>query len=187
MFGGFDRDTHDALGDGVMGAIRGHTNLRWVGLYLSHGPLAPGTTWTSRRPRAPLVSTLRFLRSEGLGVAPIYVCLRIANHRIQMKAGDGCFTIAEGKVAPNNSHIVQVRIEDAEGHCERARQNGAIILTEPKDHPYGERQYNAEDFRPPLGLHRDYRRSRSGGMERRCVSSRVNRSWCGSRVFRPHY
>src|SRR6476660_7708138 len=53
------------------------------------------------------------------------VRLRIANHRIQMKAGDGCFTIAEGKVAPNNSHIVQVRIEDAEGHCARARQNGA--------------------------------------------------------------
>ena len=37
------------------------------------------------------------------------VRLRIANHRIQMKAGDGCFTIAEGKVTPNNSHIVQVR------------------------------------------------------------------------------
>jgi hypothetical protein len=32
--------------------------------------------------------------------------LRIANHRVQMKAGDGCFTIAEGKVVPNNSHIV---------------------------------------------------------------------------------
>ena len=63
-----------------------------------------------------------------------------------MKAGDGCFTIAEGTVAPNNSHIVQVRIEDADGHCERARQNGAVILTEPKDHSYGERQYNAEDF-----------------------------------------
>ena len=74
------------------------------------------------------------------------VRLRIANHRIQMKAGDGCFTIAEGTVAPNNSHIIQVRIENAEGHCERARQNGAIILTEPQDQPYGERQYNAEDF-----------------------------------------
>jgi uncharacterized glyoxalase superfamily protein PhnB len=74
------------------------------------------------------------------------VRLRIANHRIQMKAGDGCFTIAEGKVAPNDSHIVQVRIEDAENHCARARQNGAIILTEPKDQPYGERQYNAQDF-----------------------------------------
>src|SRR5437588_6807115 len=72
--------------------------------------------------------------------------LRIANHRIQMKAGEGCFTIAEGNVTPNNSHIVQVRIEDAMGHCQRARQHGATILTEPKDQPYGERQYNAQDF-----------------------------------------
>jgi uncharacterized glyoxalase superfamily protein PhnB len=51
-----------------------------------------------------------------------------------------------GTVTPNNSQHVQVRIEDAKGHCERARQNGAIILTEPQDHPYGERQYNAQDF-----------------------------------------
>jgi uncharacterized glyoxalase superfamily protein PhnB len=72
--------------------------------------------------------------------------LRIANHRIQMKAGEGCFTIAEGNVLPNNSHIVQVRIEDAMAHCERARQNGALILTEPIEQPYGERQYNAQDF-----------------------------------------
>ena len=74
------------------------------------------------------------------------VRLRIANHRIQMKAGDGCFTIAEGAGAPNNSYLVQVRIEDARGHCERARQNGAVIVTEPTDHDYGERQYNARDF-----------------------------------------
>jgi len=72
--------------------------------------------------------------------------LRIANHRVQMKAGDGCFTIAEGNTMPNNSHMVQVRIEDAKAHCERARRNGAIILTEPQDQPYGERQYNAQDF-----------------------------------------
>jgi uncharacterized glyoxalase superfamily protein PhnB len=72
--------------------------------------------------------------------------LRIANHRIQMKAGAGCLTIAEGNTIPNNSHIVQVRIEDAKGHCERARHCGAIILTEPQDQPYGERQYNAQDF-----------------------------------------
>jgi uncharacterized glyoxalase superfamily protein PhnB len=72
--------------------------------------------------------------------------LRIANHRVQMKAGDGCFTIAEGNAVPNNSQMVQVRIEDAKGHCERARFNGAIILTEPQDQPYGERQYNAQDF-----------------------------------------
>jgi uncharacterized glyoxalase superfamily protein PhnB len=72
--------------------------------------------------------------------------LRIANHRIQMMAGDGCFTIAEGNAVPNNSHIVQVRIEDARDHRERARRNGAIIVTEPQDQPYGERQYNAQDF-----------------------------------------
>ncbi len=74
------------------------------------------------------------------------VRLRIGNHRIQMKAGDGCVTIAEGNVTPNHSHIVQVRIEDAAAHCARARRHGAIILTEPTDHAYGERQYNAEDF-----------------------------------------
>jgi uncharacterized glyoxalase superfamily protein PhnB len=72
--------------------------------------------------------------------------LRIANHRIQMRAGDGCFTIAEGNVIPNHSCIIQVRVEDARDHCERARRAGAKILTEPTDHMYGERQYNVEDF-----------------------------------------
>jgi uncharacterized glyoxalase superfamily protein PhnB len=74
------------------------------------------------------------------------VRLRIANHRIQMRAGDGCITVGEGSVTPNNSHVTQVRVTDAASHCERARQHGARILTEPKDHVYGERQYNAEDF-----------------------------------------
>ena len=74
------------------------------------------------------------------------VRLRIANHRIQMWAGEGCFTIAEGNVAPGQSIIVQVRIEGAHSHCERARLAGAKILTEPKDQMYGERQYDAEDF-----------------------------------------
>jgi uncharacterized glyoxalase superfamily protein PhnB len=81
------------------------------------------------------------------------VRLRIANHRIQMKAGDGCVTIAEGDVAPGRSHIIQVRVEDALTHCERARSHGAIILTEPTDHMYGERQYNARDFH---GHHWDF-------------------------------
>jgi uncharacterized glyoxalase superfamily protein PhnB len=74
------------------------------------------------------------------------VRLRIANHRIQMRTGEGCITVAEGGIVPNHSCVVQIRIEDALGHCERARIAGAKILTEPKDHKYGERQYNAEDF-----------------------------------------
>lgn len=85
--------------------------------------------------------------AEWLGKAfGFTIRLRIANHRIQMKAGEGCFTIAEGNVLPNDSHIIQARIEDVIGHCKRARENGAIILTEPIDQPYGERQYNAQDF-----------------------------------------
>ncbi len=74
------------------------------------------------------------------------VRLRIGNHRIQMRAGEGCLTIREGSDAPNQSCFVQVRIEDALAHCERARKAGATILTEPVDHRYGERQYNAQDF-----------------------------------------
>jgi uncharacterized glyoxalase superfamily protein PhnB len=92
--------------------------------------------------------------AEWLGTAfGFTVRLRIANHRIQMRAGEGCFTIAEGEIAPNRSHIIQVRIEDARTHCERARQAGAVILTEPTDHMYGERQYNARDFH---GHHWDF-------------------------------
>jgi uncharacterized glyoxalase superfamily protein PhnB len=89
------------------------------------------------------------------------VRLRIGkNHRIQMKAGDGCLVVAEGtlpslkaegKVA--GGHGVLVRVEDALAHCERARAAGARILTEPVDHVYGERQYNAED---PFGHRWDF-------------------------------
>jgi uncharacterized glyoxalase superfamily protein PhnB len=85
--------------------------------------------------------------AEWLGKAfGFTVRLRIANHRIQMRAGEGCFTIAEGNVDPNGSCFIQVRVEDVQGHCERARQTGAKILSEPKDHQYGERQYTAKDF-----------------------------------------
>jgi uncharacterized glyoxalase superfamily protein PhnB len=85
--------------------------------------------------------------AEWLGKAfGFTVRLRIANHRIQMRAGEGCFTIAEGNILPNHSVLVQVRVEDVPAHCERARRAGARILTEPTDHIYGERQYNAEDF-----------------------------------------
>ena len=72
--------------------------------------------------------------------------LRIANHRIQMRAGLGCITLREGNIVPNQACFVQVRIQDALSHCENARQAGAKIITEPVEHNYGERQYNAEDF-----------------------------------------
>jgi uncharacterized glyoxalase superfamily protein PhnB len=73
-------------------------------------------------------------------------------HRAQMKVGeDGAIVVADmrddrrpprpGEV----SHTVIVRVEDANAHCEHAREHGARILDEPKDFEYGERQYRAED------------------------------------------
>lgn len=102
----------------------------------------------------PPCAVIPVLRYPDPGAAAVWlerafgfrVRLRIANHRIQMWAGDGCLTIAEGDVTPNGACTVQVRVEDAQAHCERARAAGARILSEPVDHAYGERQYNAEDF-----------------------------------------
>jgi len=74
------------------------------------------------------------------------------NHRSQMRYGDGALIVADvrGDRRPPRpgeaTHSVMVRVEDARAHCEHARSHGARILMEPTDFPYGERQYNAEDF-----------------------------------------
>jgi len=88
------------------------------------------------------------------------VRLRIGNHRIQMKAGDGFLVVAEAtspavpaEAKAAGTQAVMIRVEDALTHCERARAAGARILTEPVDHMYGERQYNAED---PFGHRWDF-------------------------------
>lgn len=43
-------------------------------------------------------------------------------------------------------HSVMIRVADADAHCKRARDHGARITQEPTTYPFGERQYNAEDF-----------------------------------------
>jgi uncharacterized glyoxalase superfamily protein PhnB len=79
------------------------------------------------------------------------VRLRIGNHRVQLNVGDGAVIVRE--LRPNElhaqlgiGHSVSIRIEDADAHCERAKARGARITQEPMTQPYGERQYNAEDF-----------------------------------------
>jgi uncharacterized glyoxalase superfamily protein PhnB len=75
------------------------------------------------------------------------------DHRVQMSIGDGAFVVAEPTAmrcppVPREpaSVAVMVRVEDARAHCERARAAGAVILDDPTDHVYGERQYGAEDL-----------------------------------------
>jgi uncharacterized glyoxalase superfamily protein PhnB len=78
--------------------------------------------------------------------------LRIGdNHRSQLSFGDGAVIVGDvqsDRRPPRRgevTHSVMVRIEDATAHCEHARANGARIIAEPTDFPFGERQYTAED------------------------------------------
>ena len=78
------------------------------------------------------------------------------DHRAQMQFGDGALVVADdgGDRCPPRpdevTHTVMVHVDDADGHCEIARRNGARILMEPTDFMYGERQYHAVD---PAGHH----------------------------------
>jgi len=72
------------------------------------------------------------------------VRIRIGNHRIQLNVGDGAVVVIE-KSDVTARATVMVRVEDVDGHHDRARQNGARILRPPATFPYGERQYSAED------------------------------------------
>jgi uncharacterized glyoxalase superfamily protein PhnB len=72
-------------------------------------------------------------------------------HRSQLAIGEGAVIVAEpggGRIPPRDgemTHITMVRIDDANAHCEHAREQGATIISEPTDSPFGERQYSARD------------------------------------------
>jgi len=74
-------------------------------------------------------------------------------HHAQLAVGQGS-VILTGRSAvevrpPNPNEYIEslsVPVEDVDGHFERARQFGARILGRPKTHPYGERQYSAQDL-----------------------------------------
>jgi len=74
--------------------------------------------------------------------------LRIGDHRIQLRFGDGSVVAVRRSVSfpgTENGSSIMVRVEDVGAHHERARQRGVRIIQPPADHPYGERQYTAED------------------------------------------
>jgi uncharacterized glyoxalase superfamily protein PhnB len=74
------------------------------------------------------------------------------DHRSQLQLDDGAVIVADahGDRKPPRSeeitHSVLVRVGDCRVHFERARAEGARILMEPTDMPFGERQYTAEDL-----------------------------------------
>ena len=77
--------------------------------------------------------------------------LEIGNHRAQLVLGDGAIVVTQGArkaagAAPERQHSVMVRIENLDAHHARAVRLGAKIVRPPADHPFGERQYTAEDL-----------------------------------------
>jgi predicted enzyme related to lactoylglutathione lyase len=74
------------------------------------------------------------------------------DHRAQLSFAGGTIAITEprtSKALPGPISLL-VRVDDVDAHCAHARACGATIIDEPRDFPYGERQYAAED----LGGHR---------------------------------
>ena len=73
--------------------------------------------------------------------------IRIGDHRAQLNVGDGgAVVLIEQGGDVGLRTAVMVRVEDVNAHYDHTRRSSVKILREPKDYPYGERQYNAEDF-----------------------------------------
>ena len=107
-------------------------------------------------PRATVIPVLAY---PDVNEAAAWLCnafgfsvrLRIGNHRVQLNVGDGSVIVREMRPNEVNAplgigHSVTIRVEDADAHWARAKNRGARITQEPLTQPYGERQYNAEDF-----------------------------------------
>lgn len=106
-------------------------------------------------PRCTVIPELAY---PDIGLAIDWFCdafgftlrVRIADHRAQMNVGDGAVVLTEqrpGAVAKTDqAHSVMVRVEDVDRHHAHAVRRGVQILRAPADHPYGERQYTAEDL-----------------------------------------
>ena len=76
--------------------------------------------------------------------------LRIGNHRVQLMVGNGALVVVEWPASATKGerggHMVMVRVEAVDPHCDRARQAGATILRPTTTYPFGERQYTAQDI-----------------------------------------
>ena len=73
--------------------------------------------------------------------------IRIADHRAQLNvSGGGAVVLIEETAKVALRSAVMVRVENIDAHYERAKRSGGKIIREPRDYPYGERQYNVEDF-----------------------------------------
>jgi uncharacterized glyoxalase superfamily protein PhnB len=70
----------------------------------------------------------------------------MGNHRAQLNVGDGAVILIQTDRDIALKSAIVVRVDNVDGHYEHARNAGMHIIREPTDYPYGERQYDVEDF-----------------------------------------
>jgi PhnB protein len=93
---------------------------------------------------------------EDVGEAVAWLCDKFgfrvrwqaADHRAQLWLNGGTVVVTEPRTskALAGPQSLLVRVPDLRAHYDRARERGAKILQEPRDFPYGERQYAVEDL-----------------------------------------
>ena len=92
---------------------------------------------------------------EDIGKAISWLCDRFGfqvrwqagDHRAQLWLNGGTVVVTEptSETLPGPNSLL-VRVPDVRAHYAHARERGAKILDEPRDFPYGERQYAVEDL-----------------------------------------
>lgn len=82
------------------------------------------------------------LRVAGRGDIVYHAQLSIGEGAVMLGRQGGEFRSPRGDEV---SQYVTVHVADVDAHFERARQRGARIVHEPRDMPFGERQYTVTD------------------------------------------
>lgn len=71
--------------------------------------------------------------------------LQIGGHRFQLTFGGGDVVVV-GPASNPAPQSIMVRVPDVVAHYVLSQAQGARVLNQPQDYPYGERQYSAEDL-----------------------------------------
>ena len=73
--------------------------------------------------------------------------VRIADHRVQLNAGDGAVVVAERRPGTGDGTTqVLMRVSNVDRQFEEACAHGAGVVHVPADHSYGERQCTVTDL-----------------------------------------
>jgi uncharacterized glyoxalase superfamily protein PhnB len=77
---------------------------------------------------------------------PVHAEVRAGDLSIWLHRVAAELNLASPRSMPAASSGLVVHVEDVDAHCERARARGAHLESEPRDMPYGQREYGARDL-----------------------------------------